>query len=104
MNLTAIMKQAEKTLLDSGKHPPTLLVTFEGLAHPTRLTIPSFPATPQQRQHALFLKGKQCAEQYGSWKVQRVWFIGEAWLSGLEANVARFVAPSLDSKRREALI
>jgi hypothetical protein len=104
MDLATLLAQAEKRLRRHGDHPVTIVVTFEGLPNPVHRTFASLPATPQQREAVLFLKGKQFAEQYGTRRVQRVWFVCEAWMSLVQTNTFSSIAPSLDPKRQEVVL
>jgi hypothetical protein len=81
-----------------------IVLTFEGLPNPIQRTFASLPAAPDQRERMLFLKGRQCAEQYGSQRVQRVWFVCEAWMSVIRDKTASFIAPSLDPKHLEVVL
>lgn len=104
MDFTQVVEDAQRTLLRAGEHRPTILVTFEGLSAPIRRTLRSFPATAGQRQHVLFLEGKLVGNQYSAWKVQRVWFISEGWMSTTDPYCLDPIAPSQDPKRREVLL
>ncbi len=104
MDLATLLAQAEKRLLRYGEHPPTIVLTFEGLPNPIQRTFASLPATPDQRERMLFLKGRQFAEQYGTLRVQRVWFVCEAWMSVIRDRTSSFIPPSRDPKRLEAVL
>jgi hypothetical protein len=80
------------------------VLTFEGLPNPIQRTFASLPATPDQRERMLFLKGRQFAEQYGTQRVQRVWFVCEAWMSVVRDKTTPFIAPSRDPKCLEAVL
>ena len=104
MIFSEVVEGAGRTLLRSGEHRPTILVAFEGLPTPVRRTLRSFPATAEQRQHVLFLEGQQLGNQYSTWKVQRVWFISEGWMSLADPHRWQAISPSRDPKRREVLL
>lgn len=104
MIFTEVVEGAQRTLLRTGEHRPTILVAFEGLSTPVRRTLRSFPATAEQRQHVLFLEGQLVGNQYSTWKVQRVWFISEGWMSTTDPSCLHPIAPSRDPKRREVLL
>jgi hypothetical protein len=96
MIFTEVVEGAQRTLLRTGEHRPTILVAFEGLSTPVRRTLRSFPATAEQRQHVLFLEGQLVGNQYSTWKVQHVWFISEGWMSTTDLSCLHPVAPSRD--------
>lgn len=104
MDLITIVKQAEYRLLHEGRHHPTIKVAFEDLPIVAHVPLSSLPATPEQRQHRLFLQGRQFADQYGTRKITKIWFISEARVSTADPRAPYAIAPSLDPKRREALL
>ena len=103
MDLATLLTQAEAQLLQYGTHPPTLIVALEGLPNPIRQTLTPFPGTSQQREDVLYLKGRQFAHQHGHRRIQRAWFICEAWMSVMQPNAPTRIAPSLDPRRREVV-
>jgi hypothetical protein len=104
MELATIVKQAERTLLHEGRHLPIVLVAFEGLPALVPCPLSPFPATPEQRQYVMFLKGKQLADQYSTQRVQRLWFISEAWMRDIRLHPQNDGMPARPPKRQEVLL
>jgi hypothetical protein len=104
MDMQTIVDQAVKSLKQRGNHPPLVIVEFERLPKPVLIPIVRIPPQPSQLRHTLFLMGKQAADQYRQWKILRVWYISEAWMSVEPHGISPASRPSQDPKRREVLV
>jgi hypothetical protein len=103
MDIDTLLAQAAETLFRHGSHRPTLCIDLEGMATPLVSSFRFFPASAEQKQELLYQRGRRLAGRYGQRKVQRVWFVTEAWVNKRAPGTA-FVAPSLDPRREEVLL
>jgi hypothetical protein len=103
MNFADCISDAETMLKRTGKHLPTIVVSFEEVSTVVRHIFPVFPRTPDQRQQMLYQHGKQMGERWGTWNVHCVWFTCEGWLHPSRVHPLG-VASSQAPRRREVLV
>ena len=78
MNFITVIAEASTHLKHNGQHPPTLILSFAGVATPIRRTITHFSEVADERGKRLYLEGQLIGQSFGHLSLQQAWFVVES--------------------------
>jgi hypothetical protein len=102
LNLEAVVAQATETVLESGGHLPTLLVS--GSEGNTVLVIDALAPTHDLRMQQMAMFGFAFGLSGRTGELHQIFLITEAWLSLRTQEQLPILPPSEDPNRKEMLI